>query len=108
MLTDDIGQRIQGCLDRRAHRPALDVGIHDFVGGAEAVYEHVGIRLAAVGHEEVSLAGEHVIDAGESMGNHRGRRDTVPSRHAAEVECLFNVLPVAHPARDARRLLHRK
>ena len=108
MLADEIEQRIEGCLDRRAHRPTLDVGIHDFVDLAEAPGQHGGIRLAAVGHEEVPLAREYVIDPREAIGDHGGRRDAVPSRHTAEVECLFNMLAVAHPARDAGRLLRRK
>ena len=105
VLEDEIAQRIEGRLDRRAHRPALDVRIHDLVVGAESASQHRGIRLAAVGHEEAALTREHVIDTRETMGDHRGCRDAVACRHAAEVECLFNMLPVTHPARDARRLL---
>ena len=39
VLADQIEQRIERRLDRRAHRPAFDVGIHDFVDRAEAAHQ---------------------------------------------------------------------
>src|SRR5678815_2106638 len=98
-------QSIQRRLDRRADRPALDVGIHDLVDLAESLDQLLRLRLAAVGDEETALAGEGILHTGKAVRDHRRRRDAVAGRHAAEVEGLLDVLLVAHPAGNPRCLL---
>ena len=102
---DEIEQGVEGRLDRRADRPALDVSVHDLVGGAELAHQFIRIRLAAVGDEEVALAGEDVLHPGEAGGDHGRGGDPVAGRHAAEIERLLDVLGVARPGRDAGGLL---
>src|SRR5256885_17187555 len=60
-----------------------------------------------VRHEEVALARKNVLDAGESMRDHRCRLHAVARGHAAEVEGLLDMLFVAHPAGEAGSLLRR-
>src|SRR4029434_1582315 len=73
LLADEVVQRIEGRLDRRAHGPALDVGMHDVIRNTESMNQHRGIRLAAIGYEKIALAREHVVDARASTGDPRER-----------------------------------
>jgi hypothetical protein len=101
MLADEVEQRVERRLDRRADRPALDIGVHDLVGGAELAHELQRIGRATIGDEEAALACENILHGTEAVRNHSGRGHAVARRHAAEVECFFDVFLVAHPARDA-------
>ena len=107
VLADQVEQAVERGLDRRTDRPALDIGVHDFVGRAEPADEYFRLGGAAVRDEEIALPGEHVFDRRKTVRDHRGRGGAVARRHAAEIERFFDVLFVAHPARHARRLLRR-
>ena len=69
VLADQLEQPVERRLDRRAHRPALDVGVHDFVDLRRGrCTRQLRLRRFAdaarlvVGDEEIALAGEHVLD----------------------------------------------
>ena len=100
-----ILDRVERRLDRRADRPFLDVGPGDLVPLAELLDEHRRIARRRVRLEEVVGAREHVVDAGPAELDEQRRGDAVARRHAAEHEGLLDVIGVALPGRDARRLL---
>ena len=104
---DQFQQRIERGLDRRADRPALDVGVHDLVALAQVARELFRVGRVPVGDEEVALARKNVLDAGEAMRDHGRRLHAVARGHAAEVEGLLDVRLVPHPAGDAGSLLRR-
>ena len=104
-LPSDMRQRIERRLRGRADRPFLDVGGQDLKALAERFGELRGIGLRRIGLEEIALAAEDIVDAGEAVRHHGRGRDAVARRHAAEVERLLDMLGVTHVAADARGLL---
>ena len=72
---------------------------------AELADQFLRIGFAAVGDKEVALSREDVLDRREAVRDHGCRRCAVARRHAAEIERLFDVFLVAHPAGYAGGLL---
>ena len=109
---NQLQQPVQRRLYRRTHRPALDVGAHDFIAAAKFFDEFLRLRRFAdapffvVSVIEIALARQCVFNTGEAVRHHCGCGGAVARGHAAEVEGFFDVFLVAHPARHAGSLLH--
>src|SRR6476620_8834527 len=105
LLAADGLDRIERPLDRRADGPFLDVGLRDLVALAELLNEPRGLRLWRVGLEEIVRARKDVVDAVPARSYEQRRGNPAARWHAAEDECLLDVIGIAAPSDDARRLL---
>src|SRR3981189_1683763 len=92
-------------MDRRAYSPFLDVRLRNLVALAELLDEPRGLSLWRVGLEEVVRARKDVVDAVPARSHEQRRGNPAAGWHAAEDECLLNVIGIAAPSDDARRLL---
>ena len=102
---DERIERVERCLDRRADRPLLDVGPHDFEPCSKRFDDHPWVVLWDKSLEEVVSPRQDVVDAGSTRLDEQRRRDPVARAHATEVERFLDVIDVALPRRQARRLL---
>ncbi len=107
VLGDERGGGVEHRLDRRADAPLLDRGRHDLEAVAELVREQVGLRRLAKRRVEVIAAREWIVHTGTAGCHHQRAGNAVARPHAAEVECLLDVLAVAMPIGHAGGLLGR-
>ncbi len=79
--------------------------MHQLIALAQLAGQHLGVRALGERLEEVARPREHVLHSAEAESNQRSGQYAAARRHRPEVERLLDVLLVARPAGDARRLL---
>ena len=105
MLFLHVFHRIERRLDRHSRAPFLDIRPRHLVSLAKLINQPIGIRLRPEGHKEIIWSGKHIIQTRPARMDHHRGGDSVARRPACKVESLFNMIGVAVPESETRRLL---
>ena len=105
MLATELEERIERSLNRIADGERLDCSFGDEKATSQSRNHFLRFWLCRQCLQRIVLAVQHVPHSGKPQLNHDGRGDAIAGAHAGKVECLFNVLGIAHPAPNTRDLL---
>src|SRR5260370_36005135 len=96
-----------GGLDGGTEGPFLDIRSRNLIALAKPFGQSGRIGMRVVSVKEIIFSREDVFDTGPSRLNDQGGSDAASLRHAAEVECLLDVLGFAVPCAKAGGLMGR-